>query len=206
MKDSSIKTQWLYKGLEKVLSSHDLIKNRVREATLIKQGDPDRTADHLIRKKLEVNTCVGVATGAAGVIPVIGTVSAIVTTVTVELVTVTQQDIELCLEIADNYGHDIADEKRIFEILAIIGQKRHVRDIGEINRIATKKVLDSVVRRYARVGLLKALNRTAQIIELRVGLRAFTKLVPVAGILLGGGINFYLTRNIGLMAKDYYKR
>lgn len=205
MESNTVKSHWLYKGLKTVLSSHEVIKNRVKEASVLNEGDPDKTCDYLIRKKVKVNTCVGAFTGAAGVIPVIGTVSAVVATVTVELVTVTQQEIELCLEIAHNYGHDINNEGRIFEILAIIGQKREVKKIKLINRIAARKALDSVVRRYARVGLLKTLKRTAQVLELRVGLRAFTKLVPIVGIVLGGGINYYLTKNTGLIAKEFYK-
>lgn len=205
MKSKNTKNHWLYKGLKTILSSPDLIKNRVKESFGLNENNPDKACDYLIRKKLEVNTCVGALTGAAGVIPVIGTVSAVIATVTVELVTVTQQEIELCLEIAHNYGHDITEKKRMLEILAIIGQKRKVKDMKMINRIVTRKVLDSAVRRYARVGLLKALRRTAQILELRVGLRAFTKLVPVVGIVLGGGINYYLTKNTGLLAKEFYR-
>lgn len=201
---NSTNNHWLYKGLKTILSSPELIKNRVKEASLINQDNPDKISDYLIRKKIEINTAVGALTGAAGVIPVIGTIGAVAATVTVELVTVTHQEIELCLELAHNYGHDISNEKRIFEILAIIGQKRKVKKIDVINKIASRKALDSVIRRYARVGLLKALRRTAQILELRVGLRAFTKLVPVVGIILGGGINYYITRNTGLLAKEFY--
>lgn len=213
MEKARSKKHWLYKNLKKILSSPEMIKNRVKEAGKSqaefkdkKKIFKDKITDYLIREKLKPITTLGVLTGAVGLVPGLGQIGAVVTTIAVELVTVTQQEIELCLEIAHNYGHDITDEKkRVLEILAIIGQKREVQEIRAMTKIATRKAIEKVIERYSRVGMLRALRRTARKAELKLGLRAFTKLIPILGMTIGGLANYRIIRNTGSLAKQYYR-
>ena len=117
---------WLYKGIKKVLSSPEKIIERVEKYQVVRDEDVELCADILINKKLTANTAYGVAAGAAGVIQVMGTIAAIACSATVEFAAVTYLEMELCLELAVLYGHDIKDEKRIYEMLAIKGKKRKI--------------------------------------------------------------------------------
>ena len=38
-----------------------------------------------------------------------------------------------------------------------------------------------------------------------MGLRAAVKTVPVVGVVLGGTINYVMTKNTGTIAKEFYK-
>lgn len=204
---------WLYRELKNILSTSEIIKKRVKEAEkqingkrLTVNGKRDLIADYLIKKKSETMAAVGALTGAVGVIPIIGQVGAVVATVTAELITITHQEVELCLEIACNYGHGIDPDKRILEILAIIGNKGEIKNQMGLKKATAKRVVDRVFGRYARIGMLKALRRTALRIELKTGLRAFTKIIPILGMGLGAALNYRIGKTTGFIAKEYYKK
>lgn len=215
--NKNFKSHWLYHELENIISSPETIKRRVEEATKYmkyeistgikktKHKKRDLVADYLIKKKTEINTAIGALTGAVGVIPIIGTVGAVVTTVTVELITVTHQEIELCLEIAHTYGHNITDENRMLEILALISKDVNKGSFSKRpGKTVIYQTMDSVIKRYARIGMLRALKRTARRLGLKFGLRAFAKLIPILGVVLGGAINYRVTKNTGFLAKQFY--
>ncbi len=198
---------WLYRSLKSIDSEPDLIKAHVREAkiTLGRSGKNKHcVADYLIKKKTDVNTALGAATGAVGIVPVIGGIGAVATTVTAEFITMTHQEIELCFEIAENYGYPISRDERLFEILAIIGEKKAIKDAGSLTKLATRKVIEKLSGRYARVGLLKGLRRVALRLELKLGLKAFTRFVPLLGIGFGALINYKILKNTGSIAKKFY--
>lgn len=204
---------WLYRGLKSILSSPELIRNRVARAQAVcgrssdKRSIKDKTAHYLIRERTKPSIVVGVLTGAVGLIPIVGQVGAVAAALTAEFIAVTEQEIELCLEIAHNYGHDIADErKRMLEILAILGREKDIREADASSTVAVTKAVNKIMGRYARLGFLRALNRAAMRIQLRTGLRAITKIIPVLGMGLGGFANYLVVRKTGLLAMHYYKR
>ncbi len=195
------------------MSSPELIRNRVAQAQTVcgkssnRRSIKDKTAYYLIKERTKPSTVVGVLTGAVGLIPVVGQVGAVVAALTAEFIAVTEQEIELCLEIAHNYGHDIADErKRMIEILAILGRERDVRKADASSTVAVRKAVNKIMGRYTRLGFLRALNRAAMRIQLRTGVRALTKIIPVLGMGLGGFANYIVVRKTGLLAMHYYKR
>lgn len=203
-KKGGVHSHWLYKGLKKIISQPELIKSHVNEAKKKLGKDKDIVADYLIKKKTEITATVGALTGAVGVVPVIGGIGAVAITVTAELITVTHQEIELCLEIACTYGYDITGEERLLEILAIIGGKEEIKNTKTFTKLATRRTIEKIAGRYARIGILKALRRVALRLELKVGLRAFTKIVPLVGIGLGALINYKIVKNTGILAKRFY--
>lgn len=204
-KKGGVHSHWLYKGLKKIISQPELIKSHVNEAKKKLGKDKDIVADYLIKKKTEITATVGALTGAVGVVPVIGGIGAVATTITAELIIVTHQEIELCLEIADNYGCDITNDERLPEILTIIGEKKEIKNSKALTKLATHKTIEKIVRRYTRVGILKALRRVALRLELKVGLKAFTKVVPLLGMGFGALINYRIVKNTGILAKEFYR-
>lgn len=202
---SELESHWLGKILGKALASSDLLKERVELGLKRHNGDRDKNADWLISRKTTANTTFGVVSGATSFIPVLGSIGAMITTGLTEFALVLKMEIELCVEIAHNYGHDIKDPIRLYELLAIIGRKRAVKNIEEAKSAMTIVTLRSAINRYVRIGIVKALTRTAEIIELRVGLRAMSKAIPVIGVLIGGTINYVMTQNTGKIAKEFYK-
>jgi hypothetical protein len=196
---------WLYKGVKKVLSSKAVIQTRVERGPGFHAGELDSNADYLIGKKLQKNTAYGVITGVVGIVPVMGTIGAVAASATVEFAAVTHQELELCMELAHNYGHDINQSRRVFETLAIIGRKRTFSGTREAKEAAVSKGLDSAVKKLIRIGLFRAIARTTRSLELRFGVRSLSKAVPVLGVALGGAINYKITRNTATLAKDYYR-
>lgn len=203
-KKGGIHSHWLYRGLKKILSRSEVIKSHVHEAEKIVGSNKNSIADYFIKQKIKSNATIGALTGAVGVIPVIGGLGAVVTTVTAELITVTHQEIELCLEIACTYGYDITSEERLLEILVIMGEKKEIDNSKALTKLATHKIIEKIVRRYTRVGILKALRRVALRLELKVGLKAFTKIVPLLGMGLGAFVNYKIMENTGILAKRFY--
>lgn len=196
---------WLYKGIKKVLSSKAVIKTRVERGPGFSEGELDSNADYLIGKKLKMNTAYGVITGAVGIVPVMGTIGALAASATVEFAAVTHQELELCMELAHNYGHDLNQSRRIFETLAIIGRKRSFSGTKKAKEAAVSKGLDATVKKLIRIGLFRAIGRTAQRFQLRFGIRSLSKAVPVLGVVLGGAINYRTTRNTAILAKEFYR-
>lgn len=205
MKNKQIQERLLNKGIESLLSDAESIKDRVEHGLLLNRGNRDLNADYLIKKKIKENTTYGIITGASSVIPVMGALIVIVATATAELFVVTYRELELCMEIACNYGYDIGDMKRIFEIFAIVGRTREIEDLKDAKKMAQNKAMDALVKKYFRLGIYKALSRAAYQIERRVGFRAFSRALPVLGIAVGGAINYQTTKNTGLIAKAFYK-
>ena len=202
---NELQSHWLGKVLGKALASRDTLMERVEHGLEAKHGDRDKNADWLISRKTTLNTTCGAISGAVGFIPVLGTIGALIATGMTEFAIVLKMEIELCVEMAHNYGHDIKDPQRMYELLAIIGRKRDVKSVKGAKSVATSKTLNSAINRYARIGIIKALTRTAEIIELRMGLRAAVKTVPVIGVVLGGTINYVMTQNTGKLAKEFYQ-
>jgi hypothetical protein len=207
MKKSDDITQdhWLYKVIAKGFSSREKIAHRVICCLNNNNNDINKTADSLIRSKTRNTTTIGACTGALSVIPVMGTIAAVATTLTGEFVYVSYKEIELCMEIASNYGFDLDDQMRIFECLAIVGRKKEIKSVKDAKIVARSKAFKAVIRKYVRIGILKALSRAAKLIEIRTGLRVLTKGVPVIGAAAGGAINYVITRNTGLIAQEFYR-
>ncbi len=203
--NTQIQDHWLYKGIEKGFSSRDKIVQRVNRSLTLNNNNKEKNADIFIRNKVKDTTAIGAVGGALGVVPVMGTIAAVATTLTVEFVYVSYKEIELCLEMAYNYGFDLDDQMRICECLAIIGRKKEIKNTKEAKMIARGKAFNAVIRKYVRIGVLKALSRAIKNIEIRTGFRVLMKGVPVVGAVAGGAINYVITRNTGLIAKEFYK-
>lgn len=198
---------WLYIGWKKIISRSDIVKAHVKEAKqkLGRAGrNKDNVADYLIQRKTNTITAIGALTGVVGVVPIVGGIGAVATSVTAEFIAVTQQEIELCLEIADNYGYDIKQDERLLEVLTIIGEKNEIMNLKMVTKMAACEIIEKISGRYARIGMLKALQKVALRLELKVGLKAFTKLVPVVGVGFGALINYKTLKNTGMLAKKYY--
>ncbi|MFC1522247.1 hypothetical protein ACFL6Y_07540 [Elusimicrobiota bacterium] len=207
---TDLEKSWLYAGFKSIISSPDIIRSRVIRARKVcaknnKTGKED-IARYLIRQKLKPSTVLGITTGVVGLVPIMGQISAIATSLSAEFVAVTQQEVELCLEIADNFGYDIADsEVRMIEVLAILGREMKADTVKTVSQVAARKGIKKVVERYARIGLLKSLQRVSLLAQARSGLRAATKAIPALGIGVGGFMNFYCVRKTGLLALQYYR-
>ncbi len=207
-----ITDSWLYKGLKSVQSSPELIKARVAEARRICRESPskdslkDRTALLLVERRSRPATAIGVMTGALGLIPLVGQTGAVAVALTAEIISVSQQEMELCLSLAHNYGHDIAEENpRALEMLAILGREMVIGDPRTASKLGAAKALDKVVARYARLGLLWSFARVLTRIETRRLGVSLSKAIPVLGMGLGGLCNYLVLQRTGLLAMNYYK-
>ncbi len=207
-----ITDSWLYKGFKSIQSSPELIKARVAEARRIcrktksKDSLKDRTALLLVAKMSKPASAIGVMTGALGLVPIVGQAGAVAVALTAEVVSVSQVEMELCLALAHNYGHSLANENhRALEILAILGREMVVGDPNTASKLGAAKAVDKVVGRYARLGLLWSCARVLTRIETRRAGVSFSRALPILGMALGGLCNYLIVQRTGFLALNYYK-
>ena len=138
-------------------------------------------ADILIRDKAKKTALVGGATAASAVVPGVGSIAALTLGMGVDIVMTFRYQAELIHEIALVFGRELSRTERRNAIVAIMG-------IG--------------------VGLDMAVEAMTARIATRVGReameRAILKVIPVAGLVVGAGLDVASTYIIGKRAVKYF--
>ncbi|MFN8499476.1 MAG: hypothetical protein U0641_16625 [Anaerolineae bacterium] len=138
-------------------------------------------ADLLIRDKAKKTAVVGGATAATAVVPGVGSIAALTLGMGVDIVLTFRYQAELIHEIALVFGRELTRTERRNAVVGIMG-------IG--------------------VGLDMAVEAMTARVATRVGRemteRAILKVVPVAGLVLGAGLDVASTYIIGKRAMTYF--
>ena len=110
----------------------------------------------------------------------------------------------LVLTIAHTYGYDLDDRERREEIalcVALSSAKEAVsKMLKEAGMVGAKKVLLTEASRT----FIKALPNRLVTIAGQKSIANVAKLVPVAGGVVGGAVDFFSTRGVGKAAKAFY--
>ncbi|MFN8485436.1 MAG: hypothetical protein U0768_20540 [Anaerolineae bacterium] len=138
-------------------------------------------ADILIRDKARKTAVVGAGTAATAVVPGVGSITALTLGMGLDIVLTFRYQAELIHEIALLFGRDLTRTERRNAVVAIMG-------IG--------------------VGLDMAVEAMTARLATRVGRemteRAILKVIPVAGLVLGAGLDVVSTYIIGKRAMTYF--
>ncbi|MFN8474332.1 MAG: hypothetical protein U0822_19210 [Anaerolineae bacterium] len=138
-------------------------------------------ADILIRDKAKKSAVVGGATAASAMVPGVGSIAALTLGMGVDIVMTFRYQAELIHEIALLFGRDLTRTERRNAVVAIMG-------IG----VGLDMAVDAMTRRIAvRVG--------REMTE-----RAILKVIPVAGLVVGAGLDVASTYIIGKRAMSYF--
>ncbi len=173
---------------------------------------PDDLARRLIRTTRRRVASTAAASGAAGIVPGLGTVIAVGTAASQSLYAL-EQETELVLAIAIIYGRELADsDQRLLEALVVVGLAGGAVKLRDDLLISGGQLVTvAAFRRLPRVWLGRAGNRVlVRVLGRAVSQRAVsvvTRAAPLAiGIAAGAGFDWAAVTLLGRAAMRYYRR
>lgn len=173
--------------LEKIRKNVDKLKTKYPNEPL------ENLADKLIQKKANYSAAIGFT---SGIIP--GNLPAII----LDLMSTVGAQSELVYEIAYLYKIDIEDYSRKGEILTIIALSSGSTKTAEAIFKTTFELAGKKITSYLT-------EKIVLYFSISIGKKLFgkylTKLIPVAGGLIGAVLNKYLIKLTGKLTKEFYK-
>jgi hypothetical protein len=167
-------------------------------------------AHELIRSTRRRVAATGALSGAAAVVPAVGTIVAI-GTVTSQTLYALEQEIELVLGIAMIFGHELAgSDDRVLEALVVVGLTSGALKLREDVIIAGgERIAIAAFQRMPRLLLAHASGRVMGRILSRVATsgaaRIAARVIPLGvGIGVGAGFDWLSVTGLGAAAIRYY--
>ncbi len=174
--------------------------------------DPDQLARRLIRDTRRRVSGTAAASGAAAIVPGLGTLIAI-GTATGQSLYALEQETELVLAIAIIYGRELADsDERLLEALVVVGLAGGAVKLRDDLLIAGgQRITIAAFRRLPEVWLVKAGDRLLTRVLGRILTQRATSVVaraaPLAiGVVAGAGFDWAAVTLLGRAAMRYYGR
>jgi hypothetical protein len=204
----------VFQALAAVMRSREpAIRQRVDRLRLENPGlDDTQLARRLIRDTRLRVTTTAAASGAAAIVPGIGTVISIGTATSQSLYAL-EQETELVLAIAIIYGRELADsDQRLLEALVVVGLTGGAVKLRDNLLIAGgQNVTIAAFRRLPSVWLGRAGSRVlARVLGRVLAERAVSvvaRTVPLAiGLAAGASFDFFAVTLLGRAAMRYYGR
>jgi hypothetical protein len=170
----------------------------------------DQLAQALIRSTRRRVAATGALTGAASIVPAVGTVVAI-GTITSQTIYALEQEIELVLGIAMIYGHELADsDDRVLEALVVVGATSGALKLREGVIVAGSERL--AVAAFRRVPALliahgsgRVLTRILSRVATSGAAKVAARVIPLGvGIGVGAGFDWVAVTALGKAAVRYY--
>lgn len=171
---------------------------------------PDELARELVRTTRRRVAATGAASGAAAIVPGLGTLVAL-GTVSSQAVYALEQEIELVLGVAMIYGHELSgSDERLLEALVVVGIAGGAVKLRENVLIAGgERIAVSALRRFPERVLGHAGSHIlARVLARVAGTRAATSVLRVAplavGVAVGAGFDWAAVTALGRAATHYY--
>jgi hypothetical protein len=167
-------------------------------------------AQELIRSTRRRVAATGALSGAASVVPAVGTVIAI-GTVTSQTLFALEQEIELVLGIAMIFGHELGgSDDRVLEALVVVGMTSGALKLREDVLVAGgERLAVAAFRNAPRLLVAHASGRLMSRIMSRVATSGAAKVaarvIPLGvGIAVGAGFDWLAVTGLGRAAVRYY--
>lgn len=167
-------------------------------------------AQELIRSTRRRVAATGALSGAASVVPAIGTAVAI-GTLTSQALFALEQEVELVLGIAIIFGHELGDsDDRVLEALVVVGMTSGALKLREDVIVAGGERLAVAAFRQAPRLLVahaggRLMNRILSRVATTSAARVAARVVPLgAGIAVGAGFDWLAVTGLGRAAMRYY--
>lgn len=174
-------------GAQRILAWASKVDDRKvkKNVKKLRKAMPDASNDELIRAlikaKAQRTATVGVVTSLTGAVPIIGTAISLTAGMVADLGATITAQAELVLEIAEVLEIKMDKARQREVIFLVMGLGASAQHMG--TRVS-KDLLGKLGQRYAK--------------------RWVGKVIPVAGILAAGGINYISTYLIGKRAYTYF--
>jgi hypothetical protein len=194
-----------------VKSREPAIRSRVEHLRLTRPlYTNDQLAQELIRSTRRRVAATGALSGAASIVPAVGTVVAI-GTVTSQTLYALEQEIELVLGIAMIFGHELSgSDDRVLEALVVVGATSGALKLREDVIVAGgERLAVAAFRRMPALLIAHGGGRVLTRILSRVATSGAAKLaarvVPLGvGIGVGAGFDWVAVTALGKAAVRYY--
>lgn len=176
-------------GAQRLLSWASKVDDRKvkKNVKKLRKKMPEAGADELIqaliKAKAQRTATVGVVTSLAGAVPIIGTAVSLTAGMAADLSATITSQAELVLEIAEVLGVQMDKSTQREAVFLVMGLGASAQHMG--TRVSNN-LLSKLGQRYTK--------------------RWVGKVIPVAGILAAGGINYISTYLIGKRAQTYFSQ
>ncbi|MCG6552093.1 MAG: hypothetical protein L7F77_07180 [Candidatus Magnetominusculus sp. LBB02] len=191
-------------------------------------------ADKIVRKYSNLAALVGSVTALPSITPGIGTVVAIAGGMTVDVVTAMKFQIDMCLCLCETFGYDVMKEESVnlAFLLAAVGtiEKTGMCIDAPCEQISMMSLLKSnfkgaayqifganigikiasdagvtMIHHYLRGAALHVIKDLFSRVGAHFTRKAIEKSLPFGfGIVIGGSLNYALTKYVGVQAKNWF--
>lgn len=172
----------------------------------IKKLNNDIENDKLAKK---IITRRALKAGGIGAILNVGGVITMPITMPTDLYLTFRIQARMVLAIAYLYGWNIHDKEIMTDILLVMGGSGTIETLSKagikVGQELAKKAIDKYITREVMKKINKVISRKLITKAGQKSLTSFSKLVPIVGAPIGGGINLIGTKAIGESALKYYK-
>ncbi|MCZ0938192.1 MAG: hypothetical protein OXJ55_06125 [Caldilineaceae bacterium] len=166
----------------------------------------DMTANKIISNYSYFTAFAGGATALTGVVPGLGTATAVFGGALADTALSMKFQIEMTMAIAAVYGHDITTEeqKRLCFLIAGLGTINHAAKDG--GKAVGAKAFTRLVQQHLRGSTLIAVKEVFKRVGIRFTRTAFEKAIPFGvGVVIGAGTGKALTWYVGNKARDFFR-
>ncbi len=188
--------------LEKILASNDSIRRVVARAqkftasTVDDQARERRAANFIIAHYANLCGITGGLSGLPAYLPFIGAIYAIFGASASDALAALKFEIEMSLALSALVGFDIDDPKE--RKTAILLACASLEDEFDAEKQATfLDLVDSAISEYQTRQLSKTMAKLVAQAFVKIAARRSTRLFPLAGIAVGGGMNLALSIHTG---------
>lgn len=202
-KDKNIVIKWLDDYIEKTATNSypDILIYTDKLRTQNPNISDLNLAKKIVSRKSFKNGLVGAATGVGGLITLPITVPA-------DLILTWKMQVYLALVIAHIFGHskETTDLKTdIYLILAGNSASETLKRLGiEGTKAVTKRVIEKNITKEIMMKIWKIIPQKIITKGGQKSMTSFMKMVPLVGVPIGFGFNYFATKSVGKLAIKYY--
>lgn len=151
----------------------------------------------LIKKKSRWCAAAGALTALPGAVPVLGTLVAIIAGTILDITAMGFFITEMILEVAAAYNRDLDKEGTSREAVWVL-----VSAVGA--GAASKGLTGMTVRRLSGRAFNRLIEQALLALGIRASQRTILRIIPVIGMFIAGGVNFYTCKKVGDFVIKYY--
>lgn len=174
------------------------VKKRIQKLKKKKANlSPEELCQLLIRKKSRWCAMAGGATAMPGAVPVVGTLVAVIGGTLLDMTAMAFLITELIMEVAVVYDRDLdvagTSREAVWVLAASVGA-------GMAGGGLTRLTMGQLSGRAFKTLFEQALVA----LGIRASQRSILRIIPIIGIFIAGGVNYYTCQKVGSFVSKYY--
>lgn len=167
----------------------------------------DDIDNHTLAKKIISRRAL--KAGGVGAVTNLGGLVTMPVTMPADLYITFRVQVRMVLAIAHIFGWDINDREITTDVLLVMGGSGSLEALSgagiKVGQEFAKKAVDKYINREVMKKVNKVISRKIITKAGEKSFTSFTKLVPLVGAPIGGGINLIGTHAVGKAALEFYK-